>query len=197
MPYAIEGLNETLKALRKFSPEVYKQMNSEIRPALRVIVKDARQNLPTDIPGLSNWTAFAERTSRTSRARAFPQYDATIARKGITFSMARQKPNNKGWSAFYTIFNRSAAGAIVETAGRKNPFGDPKSQSNNKFAGAHFNRSIQSAVGKFEQVGQGNKNRGRVIYKAVYKDQGAIRGKIIDAINKAIDTANDQMKRVA
>ena len=32
MPYAIEGLEETLRALRKFSPELFKEMNKEIKP---------------------------------------------------------------------------------------------------------------------------------------------------------------------
>ena len=30
MPYAIEGLEQTLRGLRKFSPELYKEVNQKI-----------------------------------------------------------------------------------------------------------------------------------------------------------------------
>ena len=45
MPNAIEGLDSTLKALRKFSPDLYKQMNKEIRPALKSLANEAKTYL--------------------------------------------------------------------------------------------------------------------------------------------------------
>ena len=39
MPVNVEGLNETRRALKKFAPDLYKQMNKEIAVALKVIVK--------------------------------------------------------------------------------------------------------------------------------------------------------------
>ena len=186
MPNAIEGLDSTLKALRKLSPEIYKQMNREIKPALKSITAQAKEYLPSNIPGLSNWTnASHEAKSRTSRVRAFPTYDLTKAKSGIRYSSTPRKLNTTGWTALYAIWNVTPAGAIIDTAGRKNPNGDPRSQSNNKNAGKHFIDAIAAAVGGFYRVGIGPRSVGRVIYQAVNKDDGKAKQAIIDGVNKA------------
>lgn len=185
MPNAIEGLDSTLKALRKFSPDLYKQMNKEIRPALKSLANEAKTYLPASIPGLSNWTHPAhESQSRTSRVRAFPTYELTAAKRGISYSTSPRRLNSRGWVALYSMINFSASGSILETAGRKNPNGNPNSKSNNKNAGAHFIAAIAAAVGGFYRVGTGPRSVGRVLYKAVNKDDGKVKAVIIDAVNK-------------
>lgn len=185
MPNAIEGLDSTLKALRKLSPELYKQMNREIRPALKAVAKEAKTYLPSSIPGLSNWTnASHEASSRTSRVRSFPTYEITAAKRGISYSTSPRRLSQRGWVALYSILNLSASGAIIESAGRKNPAGNAKSKSNNPNASAHFIQAIANAVGGFYRVGTGRSNTGRVIYQAVNKDDGKIKAVIIDAVNK-------------
>jgi hypothetical protein len=47
------------------------------------------------------------------------------AKAGITYSTSPSKPNKNGFVALARILNKSAAGAIYETAGRKNPQGQP------------------------------------------------------------------------
>jgi hypothetical protein len=186
MPNAIEGLDSTLKALRKLSPELYKQMNREIRPALKSITAEAKTYLPANIPGLSNWTNPShEAKSRTSRVRAFPTYELTTAKRGVTYSTSPRRLNSRGWVALYSIWNMSASGSIIDTAGRKNPNGNPNSKSNNPNAGKHFIDAIAAAVGGFYRVGTGPRSVGRVIYKAVNKDDGKAKQAIIDAANKA------------
>jgi hypothetical protein len=189
MPNAIEGLDSTLKALRKLSPELYKEMNKEIRPALKSLANEAKTYLPASIPGLSNWTnASHEAKSRTSRVRAFPTYELTSAKRGISYSTSPRRLNTKGWVALYSILNLSASGSIVDTAGRKNPNGSPKSKSNNPNAGAHFIAAIAAAVGGFYRVGTGPRSVGRVIYQAVNKDDGKVKSVIINAVNKTCTT---------
>jgi hypothetical protein len=186
MPNAIEGLDNTLKALRKLSPEIYKEMNREIRPALRAIANEAKTYLPASIPGLSNWTsATHEAKSRTNRSRSFPTYELTTAKRGITYSTSPRRLNTAGWVALYSILNVTASGSIIDTAGRKNPGGDPRSKSNNPLAGKHFIEAIQAAVGGFFRVGTGPRSVGRVIYQAVNKDDGKAKAAIITAVNKA------------
>ena len=90
----------------------------------------------------------------------------------------------------YRLLNRSAAGAIIETAGRKNFNGASDSQSNNPQAGAHFNRSIQGTYGGFKSIGNRREDKGRLLYAAFYKDQG----KVIDAVFKAINKADSTFK---
>lgn len=121
MPYAIEGLEGTLKALRKFSPDLYKAMNEEVKPELRIITNAARTKLPFKISGLSKFKYYS--VKRGSSNRTFPIYNVTDARRGITFTVGAQKPNRSGWTNRYVIWNKNAAGAIIETAGRRNADG--------------------------------------------------------------------------
>ena len=188
MPNAIEGLDSTLKALRKLSPETYKQMNRELKPALKSITAEAKSYLPSTIAGLSNWTnASHEAKSRTGRAKAFPSYDATKAKSGITYSSTPRKLNTRGWTALYAIWNLTPSGAIVDTAGRKNRDGNLSSKSNNPMASKHFIDAIAAAAGGFFRVGTAPRSVGRIIYQAVNKDDGKAKAAIIDAVNKATE----------
>ncbi len=116
---------EAQKALKKFAPDLYKEMNKEIRAAMRVVVDDARSKVPNQIDGLSGWQDQGkEVVSRTAgKVRGFPKYNPDIIRKGLTYSLGRSRRNYSGFVNTYRLLNRSAAGAIYETAGRKNPQG--------------------------------------------------------------------------
>jgi hypothetical protein len=192
MPIAVKGVDSTKRALRKFDPDLYKAMNKEIGTALKSVSNQAKQEVKPDFISGAMDTG-AERVSRTSRARAFPVYNSSVIRKGLTYSLGRQKKNLGGWSAAYSLLNKSAMGAIVETAGRRNPNGDPRSQSNNPNAGNQFIQELNQEYGGLKQVGKGAKQRGRLMYSALYDNQGKAR----DAILVAIETAAKQFKAVA
>ena len=49
MPVEVKGIVEVQKALKKFAPDLYKEMNKEIRAAMREVVNEARTNVPTQI----------------------------------------------------------------------------------------------------------------------------------------------------
>jgi hypothetical protein len=186
MPVEVKGLVETQKALKKLAPDLYDNMRQEIRVALRTVSNDAKQMVQPAVYGLNNWqTTGAEVKSRTSRKEAFPKYDPKVIRKGLTYSLGKSKRNNAGFVALYSLLNKSRAGSIIETAGRKNFNGDPRSQSNNPNAGAHFNRAIQGTYGGFGKVGKSRMDQGRLLFKAVENDQG----KVYDAVFKAIAKA--------
>lgn len=190
MAQAIEGLDKTLKALRDYYPELYKELNRDIRPVMKGLQQEARALVPDDSP-LSGWAYKRkdgkEPESKTSRARAFPRYNASIIRKGITFTMGMSKRQANGWVTAYTLFNRSAVGAIYETAGRKNPNGKTP-------AGARFIKKIQDQNGLF-RVGTSSKSRGRLIFQAVNRDEGHARRAIETAIDKV--SAKTQKKVAA
>lgn len=186
MPVEVSGLIETQKALRKLAPDLLQQMNKEIRTALRTVSKDAKGMVQPSVNGLYNWQdKGTEVKSRTSRERAFPKYDPKVIRSGLTYTLGKSKQNRAGYVAMYSLLNKSAAGAIIETAGRKNWQGDPRSQSNNPNAGAHFIQSIQGTYGGFSKVGKTRMDQGRLLFRAVEKDQG----KVYDAVFKAIKKA--------
>lgn len=195
MPVKVSGLIETRKALKKLAPDLYQQMNTEIRDALKVVQKDTKNLVQPNVTGLYNWQDKGVVVkSRTSRERAFPKYNPQVIKRGITYSLAMQKRNSAGFVGMYTLFNKSAAGAIIETAGRKNFNGDSRSQSNNPNAGAHFNRAIQSTYGGLKQVGQRRENRGRLLLRAVYEDQGKLQDAVFKAIAKAEHLFNTTTK---
>jgi len=183
MPVAVKGLVETQRALRKFDPDLYKAMQAEIRPELSGMTREAKSLVPRYF--LSGaMSDGSERQSRTSRSRAFPTYDNVQIRRGLTYSMGRQKRQRNGWQSMYSLLNKSAMGAIVETAGRLNPGGDSRSQSNNPNAGAQFiDRANQ--ISRPKQVGKGRKNQGRLAFAAVADNMGRAKAAIVDAIERA------------
>lgn len=176
MSVEVQGLAELRKALRLLAPDLAKAMDRDVKKVLQPIVKDARGYVPSQISGLSNWmssskTAKEANLEAKNRAGKFPKYNAGRVRAGIVASARMTKPNSKGFSGIYLIENKSAAGAIYETAGRKNPMGQPwnrksgshkYSHSRNKYAGAHFVSSIRSSG---EMKGKGLL-KGRLIYRA-------------------------------
>ncbi len=183
MPVAVKGLVETQRALRKFDPDLYKAMQAEIRPELSGMTREAKSLVPRYF--LSGaMSDGSERQSRTSRSRAFPTYDNVQIRRGLTYSMGKQKRQRNGWQSMYSLLNKSAIGAIVETAGRLNPNGNPRSQSNNPNAGREFIARANQISG-LKQVGKGRKNQGRLAFAAVADNMGRAKAAIVDAIERA------------
>ena len=186
MPVTVSGLAETRKALRQLAPDIYKNMNKEIGAAMRVVVTDARGMVQPSVNGLYNWQDKGTLVkSRSSRERAFPKYNSQVIKKGLTYSLGQSKKNKAGFVSLYRLLNKSAAGSIIETAGRLNFNGDRDSQSNNPNAGAHFNRAIQSTYGGFATVGKGKYNNGRLMAKAIVKNEGKAQAAIFAALDKA------------
>lgn len=196
MSVTLDGVKETLRAIRKIDPELLKEMNKEIKGVMIPIRDKARGYAPSPIPGnLYNWnegTKGRKITARNSafrtfntegRLRMFPLYDAASATKGVYYTAAPSRRNKNGWSSQYIIANASASGSIYETAGRKNPGGDSKSRSNNPGAGAHF----ISRMGPL--YGEGN-SRGRMIFRAWAEDQGKAQAAVVRAIENTIAAFN-------
>jgi hypothetical protein len=92
-------------------------------------------------------------------------YDAAIAKRGITYRTTPSKPNRSGFSALASIFNKTAAGAIYETAGRKSGI---TGNFTPRFSG--------------DLVGPKQKMKGRAMFKAYDKDQGKAKAAVIKAI---------------
>jgi hypothetical protein len=185
MPVEVKGLIELQKALREFSPDLDKQLSKDVRAILKPIVQTARSYATPTIPGLSNWT-FGGKAKQISvhtsmfgvSASNFPKYNAAAVRAGIKYSIRKSRPNKKGWSAIYSIINTTAAGQIMETAGRKNFAGSSKSKSMNPYAGYHFNLALNT---QSELAGKGTL-RGRLMYRAWAEDQTKATNAVLRAI---------------
>lgn len=210
MPVGVKGVIELRKALAKYAPDLAKELTKEISASLRVIQKDARGFVPSTPPGnLYGWdeaNRSRKITSRNSsfrtfntegRVRLFPLYDAQTIKAGIVTRTGYSKPNKRGFRSLFRIRNNSAVGAIYETAGRKNPNGQPwigkgagsnnYSHSTNPDAGRNFTQR----QGKLYGTKKANEDmRGRLIYRAWEKDEG----KQTVAIFKAIEKADARFK---
>ena len=187
MSVKLDGVKETLRAIRKIDPELLKEMNKEIKGIMIPIRDKARGYAPTSAP-LYNWDeqTYATRVvkPRETTGRKFPLYQAEAARKGIYYSQSPSKRNKNGWSSQYIVANASASGAIYETAGRKNPGGSSRSRSNNPGAGSNF----ISRMGPL--YGQDQASRGRMIFRAWYENQGRAQAAVVQAMQNTIAAFN-------
>jgi hypothetical protein len=167
MPVVVTGAIELRKALKKYAPDLAKESQKEIANVLKPIVRDARGYLPSNDQVPSGWLKKNQKGKWANRG-----YDQAIASKGITYSSAAGRANRAGFRSIATIYNKSAAGAIYETAGRKS-----------------------GNVGKFtprlngQLRGDGQKMTGRAMFRAWAEDQG----KTTLAVVRAIETINSRV----
>lgn len=169
MPATVKGGIKLRKALRTFAPDLAKETTKEISIALKPIVKSARGYLPDNSQVLSGWIARPDTTAR------FPQYDAQVAKKGIGYKSTPSKPNRRGFRSLARVFNKSAAGAIYETMGRKTP--------NSRF--------VQNQMGKYGAPMKGkDKMSGRALFRAYDENQGKARAAVLKAIQTAANKLN-------
>jgi len=188
MPVEIKGIVEISRAMRKLAPDIMRELQNEVRPLARETVTKARVKLPATMGyELRNFNDPGyERKSRTGRTRAFPSYNAVDVRRGLTYSMGQSRSNRSGYVSLLRLLNKSAAGGIIETAGRDNLYGSRKSQSKNPDAGGHFIRALSnSEVGPLKQYGKNNKTRGRLLFAAWYETQNRLMPQIVAAYDKA------------
>jgi len=178
MPINVSGVKELQKALREVDPTLNITMRKYIKAQMIPVRNDARGYLPSNSEVLSGWTKLAGIIG-PMKYRAFPQYDESVAKKGIVYREGKNQRNRAGFSSIFYVANTTAPGAIYETAGRKNPFGDPKSKSLNPTAGRQF---IGAAGGQLNMKGAG-KSKGRAIYRAWAEDNGRIVPAVLKAIN--------------
>lgn len=204
MAVEVKGLIELKKALKDYTPDLANQLDVEIEMALGGIIKKARSYVPSTSP-LSNFGYRKRSEKHGSGLRKFPLFNSARIQKKIEYSSVPRKTNRRGFKAVYFIINKDPAGAIFETAGRKNSSGQPwvgragdpnnheVSHSNNPQAGQEFIQAFGKLVqGNVESsTKKGRYMKGRVIYRAWAEDQG----KANAAVFQAIDNANKRFSK--
>jgi len=195
MATEVKGLIELKKALKDYAPHLAVQLDDQIGLALGGIVKRAQELVPIDSP-LSNWSYRKRSEKNDLGQRKFPLYNYSRIVKGIKYSSTPRKVNRRGFKAVYFIINKSAEGSIYETAGRKNPKGQPwvgrkgdpndhtVSHSNNPQAGADFIQAMGEIYqGNIESsTKRGRYMKGRLIYRAWAEDGGKANAAVLNAI---------------
>jgi hypothetical protein len=172
MPAEVTGALELRKALKEYAPFLAKESQKELSAILRPMTNKARGFLPSNDEAPSGW--LKREGAKGRWANRF--YDQSTARKGITFSAAPSKANRKGFRSLAAIYNKSAAGAIYETAGRK---------SGNT---GNFSPRLNG-----ELKGRDQKMTGRAIFRAWSEDQGKTNAAVI----RAIERANEKVASLA
>lgn len=204
MATEVKGLIELKKALKDYAPQLAVQLDDQIELALGGIVKKAQTYVPVAAP-LSNWSYRKRSEKNDLGQRKFPLYNYSRVVKGIKYSSTPRKVNRRGFKAVYFIINKSAEGAIYETAGRKNPNGQPWvgrkgdpnnhdiSHSNNPQAGADFIQAMGEIYqGNIESsTKRGRYMKGRLIYRAWAEDGGKANAAVLNAIYNT----NEQFKK--
>jgi hypothetical protein len=218
MPVAVKGGIELRKAMKKFTPDLAKDMQKELASLLKPIVSKARGFIPSQAP-LSGY-------GKASGNGKFPVWDGKDARGGVGYKTTPSKVNRSGFRSLARIQNASASGAIYETAGRVNTSGREQAKmrevviptyrrdtgvgeyrymtstnkkygkSNNPEAGSIFVQAIDQygrIVDANNQTGRGRRSRkmkGRAIFRAWAEDGGKTNAAVIKAIELSRDKFN-------
>lgn len=173
MPASVKGAVALRKSLRSFAPDLGKELPKEIAGALKPIVKSARGYLPDDNSVLSGWLP-----RENSQAR-FPAYTAKAVKAGIGYKTTPSKPNRKGFRSLARVFNKTAAGAIYETMGRKTP----------------SSTFVQNQMSKYGASMKGSdKLKGRALFRAYEENNGKARDSVLKAIKTTADKLNARAK---
>jgi len=172
MPASVKGGVELRKALRKFTPDLAKETQKEIKTALVPITKSAKGYVPDRGKILSGWLP------RQMSEATFPFFNPSVVKSGIGYKTTPSKANSRGFRSLASVFNKTAAGSIYEKMGRKTP--------DSRFVVNQDNKYRSPLKGKREM-------EGRVLYRAYEENNGKAR----DAVIKAIQTSANKLNQRA
>jgi hypothetical protein len=180
----LRGNSDLRKALRQFAPDLDKELKEELRKALSPVVRRARGYVESN--PMSNWS------DSKSTGAEFPKYDSAAIKRGIGFSTSPTKINRNGFSGMAKVFNKTAAGAIYEQAGIKNPQGQPwagpTGPKGHRFSHSSNPRAGEQFINNLPPITSSLKGRGRLIYRAWAESRGLAEGAAMRAIDKATTT---------
>ena len=210
MPTEVKGALALRKALKDFAPDLAKETQKELGNLLKPITNKARGFIPSRAP-LSGWNRSSSTAWGSDRI-----WSTGKAKRGIGYKTTPSRPNKQGFRALARVVNASAAGAIYETAGRKNPNGREQapmarvvresqanygqmirsgnknqSKSNNPNAGAQFIDAMNQygqIVDANNQTGAGRRSR-KMKGRAIFRAWKEDGGKTNAAIIKAIENS--------
>jgi hypothetical protein len=164
MPASVKGGIELRKALRKFTPDLAKETQQEIKTAIKPISQSAKGYIPDRGDILSGWLP------RQMSEATFPTFNPSEAKSKIGFKTTPSKRNSRGFRSLAQVFNKSRAGSIYERMGKVSP------QS----------QFVINQDGKFRAPLKGKgRMQGRVLYRAYDENNGKAREGVLRAIATA------------
>jgi len=170
MPTCVRGASNLRKALKQFTPDLAKETQKEIAGFLKPVVRKARGFVPSNSEIPSGWLVGNQKGKWERVA-----FDSAVAKRGIGYKTTPSKTNRSGFKSLVSILNKSAAGAIYETAGRKSGID------------GRFTPRLNGSL-----AGQTQKTQGRAMFKAWQQDQGKAKGAVLQAIFNSAAKFNAQ-----
>lgn len=178
MPTEVKGVIKARKVLKEFNPDLLKEIQKEMRDALKPIVAQAKGFVPASSP-LRGW----------QKTDNFWSFDSAEMRRGITYSIAPSRANDQGFKSLAQIINKSPMGAIWEAARKPQEWIGPKTSSGKPIKSKNQSRSNNPNAGQYFIAGIGpgvasSQGYGRGIRKAWAKDEGKANAAIIKSVEK-------------
>jgi hypothetical protein len=171
MPATVKGAVELRKALRKFTPDLAKETQKEIKTAIRPISQSAKGYVPDRGSVLSGWLP------RQMSEGRFPTFNPSEVRSRIGFKTTPSKTNPRGFRAIAQVFNKSRAGSIYERMGKLTP----------------DSRFVLNQDGKYRAPLKGkDRMQGRLLYRAYDENNGKARNGVLKAISSSAAKLNQR-----
>jgi hypothetical protein len=164
----LNGVKETLTALKEFDKDAVKRFNKVINSELAGAEKDAK-GLISEQPPMSGWRRADAATGRTRGGAGWPGWNAGEIKSKITKTKAEGKVRGDYTTSAGALLNKSAAGSIFEVAGRKTKSTAGRGSS------AQFLRTLGNRFGAAS----------RVVWRVVDKDKAKIEKNVEQALNDA------------
>lgn len=117
----VYGVKSTLEYLRRFEPDAYKQVTSNIRRVAEPVRSAVAQTFPSS-SGLENWDRYGhltkqkQKTNRGASGYTFPRYKITDVRKGVKTQVGGRKIKSTNTYPILRIKQTDGAGQIFDLA---------------------------------------------------------------------------------
>ena len=164
----LNGIKETLTALKEFDKDAVRRFNKVINSELAGAERDAKGLISED-PPMSGWRKVDAAKGRTRGGAGWPGWNASEAKSKITKTKAEGKVRGDYTTSAGALLNKSAEGSIFEVAGRKTKSGSGRGSS------AQFLRTLGNRFGEAS----------RVVWRVVDKDKERIEKNVEQALNDA------------
>lgn len=171
----LTGIKETVDALKEFDKKAVSNFNKVINSALTDAERSARGFVKAD-PPMSGWRKTDPLAPRTRGGRGWPAYHQGIIQNNIRKTRAEGKVRLDYTTSAGALVNKSAAGAIIEVAGRR---------SGGKGTGKQFINNLTDEI----------KNPSRLVWQAVDNKRSEIQRKVVSALEEAKRILQDQLNR--
>lgn len=171
----LTGVKETLDALKAFDKKAVSNFNKVINSSLTEAERTARGFVKAD-PPMSGWRTTDALAPRSRGGRGWPRYAQGVIQQGIRKTKSQGKVRGDYTTSMGALVNKSAAGAIMEVAGRK---------SGGKGTGVGFIRNLTSNVNE----------PSRLIWTAVDRKRSEIQRKVVNALNDAKSELQKHLNR--